>query len=669
MRKNKYGSFDDLSVQNKVDIEKVIEVIEGLEINFDIYYGYPVIDENNKKDYVKGLLITDKGIISLYEHTEEEESYKARIFQLISQDKSLVSLLYTNLSLIKSVELKDITSIVSAASSGDNLLSEENIMKVNRAIQMAYGLSNIDKREIVKHDSLGAKIKKRNSFIGKYDATQFNMIHAYENKNLRIRGLAGSGKTILMVKKMAYLHYKDKNKKIAFVFYTQSLKQTILKMFKKFYKDYDRYGEPNFSNISILHSWGGKYTSGFYSEMAKICNEPVINLFDAKSSKAIGEDAFEYVCRRLIENLSAEKLEVYDYVFIDEAQDFKIQFYNLVKKSLKTNGKIIYAYDELQSLNEDNSIPSKSEIFGDEECVDINLKISYRTPVQVLSTAHALGLGIYREVPEGELPFVNMIKDKDVWKDIGYEVVDGELNYGKYVELKRTEDIINDPDILNVIQTTSLDTQYKQLSELIMKLINEEDVLAEDILVIDLDGKYLKNNHQTFRSIFNKLAREKNFLEDDKVKVSINLINKDNPNVYKNEGQVAYTTIFRAKGNEANIVFIINAGTLQMLKSHSRNQIFTAMTRTKYAVWLIGENIEGYINEIRKVEQEQYKLSFTYPTELELEEIQTYGEIDSRSEINYYGVEKNFEELLENNPDLAKLLLDKLNNKIVMTED
>lgn len=669
MRKNRYGSFDDLSLQNRQDIENVIDKIEKANIEFDIYYGYPVIDENNKKDYVKGLIITQKGIISLYEYSEEEVSYRARIFQLISQDSALVSLLYSNKDLLKFIELNKIENIVSAVSSGEDLLTDENIIKVNRAIQMAYGLSNVDNREILKEDSLGEKIKKRNSYIGKYDATQFNMIHSYENKNLRIRGLAGSGKTILMVKKMAYLHYKDKNKKIAFVFYTQSLKQTILKMFKKFYKDYDRYGEPNFSNVSVLHSWGGKYTSGFYSELSNICNEPVINLFEAKTSKAIGEDAFEYVCRRLISNLSVEKLEVYDYVFIDEAQDFKIQFFNLVKKSLKNEGKIIYAYDELQSLNEDNSIPSKSEIFGEEECIDINLKISYRTPVQVLSTAHALGLGIYREVEEGELPFVNMIKDKEVWKDIGYEVVDGELSYGKYVELKRTEDMIDDQNILNVLPNSSEEMQYQQLSQLIMKLIDEEDILAEDILVIDLDSKNLKVNHQFFRNTFNNLARENGFLEEDKIKISINLINKDNPNVYRNKGQVAYTTIFRAKGNEANIVFVINAGALQMLKSHSRNQIFTAMTRTKYAVWLMGEKIEGYINEIRKIEEKHYKLAFTYPTEPELEKIKTYGEIDSKSELNYYGVEKNFEELLGNNPELAKYLLNKLNDKLVGTED
>ena len=54
--------------------------------------------------------------------------------------------------------------------------------------------------------TMGAKIKERNTYIGNYDSTQFNMVHSPLNSHQRIRGLAGSGKTILMLKKLAFLH-------------------------------------------------------------------------------------------------------------------------------------------------------------------------------------------------------------------------------------------------------------------------------------------------------------------------------------------------------------------------------------------------------------------------------------------------------------------------------
>ena len=139
-------------------------------------------------------------------------------------------------------------------------------------------------------------------------------------------------------------------------------------------------------------------------------------------------------------------LNIYDYVFLDEAQDFGINFFHLALKSLKENGKLIYAYDEMQTLGDDKkSVPTKLEIFGDKDCKDIDLRTCYRTPKEILVTAHALGLGIYRDV---ENPIVNMIEDIKVWESIGYEVVDGKLKYGSYVKLDRKQtysNLISDP--------------------------------------------------------------------------------------------------------------------------------------------------------------------------------------------------------------------------------
>ncbi|PGU78926.1 DEAD/DEAH box helicase [Bacillus cereus] len=664
MSSQKFGSFEDLSTTTRQKIEMLMSKLDEEQYTYSIYYGYPIIDENNKKDFVKGIIISEKGIIILYENPEEKNLYTTRIFQLVSQDSSLFGILRGIGDFIIEFNLND-SKMLENLKQVPPKLTADIILKINRAVQMAYGLTNEDERELSKPTSLGAKIKERNTFIGMYDENQFNMIHAHQNQNIRVRGLAGSGKTILMAKKMAYLHYKDRNKKMAFVFYTLSLKQTVLRLFKQYYNDYDRYGEPDFSKIDIFHSWGGMYKKGFYSLIAQYSNRPFYTLGDAQSKKNLKEDPYEFVCRDILENVKDENLDLYDYVFIDEAQDFKINFFKMARKSLKKDGKLIYAYDELQSLNEDNSIPPKSEIFGNDECIDINLKTSYRAPVQVLTVAHALGLGMHRETNGEELSFVNMIKDKSVWTDVGYYVANGKLEYGEYVELERKEEKVQDNCIVNTKICNSPTEQYEKLSEKIITLINEEDILPEDILIIDLETQQVNNNHATFKKIFNNLARKKDFVKNEKVAASINLINRDNPNVVKIKDAIPYTTIFRAKGNEANIVFIVNTDTLQMIQSVTRNKIFTAMTRARYAVWLMGtRDIEAYRKEIEIVENNNYMLKFTYPSEQELEKIKTYGEVDSRNQIKFNTAEKSFDELIKSNPDLAKYLLQQMQSKV-----
>ena len=83
----------------------------------------------------------------------------------------------------------------------------EEIRKINRAIQKAYNLSSEDDRKVSSKDTLGYKLKERNTYIGNYDSTQFNMVESDIKAHQRIRGLAGSGKTILMLKKIARTHY------------------------------------------------------------------------------------------------------------------------------------------------------------------------------------------------------------------------------------------------------------------------------------------------------------------------------------------------------------------------------------------------------------------------------------------------------------------------------
>lgn len=67
------------------------------------------------------------------------------------------------------------------------------------------------------------------------------------------------------------------------------------------------------------------------------------------------------VCKDLIDNKSIR--EIFDYILVDEAQDFPLDFFLLVEKVLKQLKKVVIAYDELQTTN-DIKIPDFSVLFG-----------------------------------------------------------------------------------------------------------------------------------------------------------------------------------------------------------------------------------------------------------------------------------------------------------------
>ena len=89
-----------------------------------------------------------------------------------------------------------------------------------------------------------------------------------------------------------------------------------------------------------------------------------------------------------------------------------------------------------------------------------------------------------------------------------------------------------------------------------------------------------------------------------------------------NNDSVAFTGIYRAKGNEAAMIYVINAqhcfeSSFEMSKV--RNQLFTAITRSKAWVRVlgVGRNMEGLIAEYSQVKDHQYTLDFVYPTKVQ----------------------------------------------------
>ena len=618
-----YGDFTSLSENVEGKIKTVVSKIKEKNIeSISVYYGYPIVTLDNAENIMKCCIVSAKGILALCEVEREKIIYKRHLTQIMMVDEALSSLVFSDSNVIECV-LFDDDKEIDAFLSRSELMSREQFKAANGIIQNIYGLIKSDDREIHDANSLGALIKKRNNSMSMLDSAQFNTVYNTIRTHSRIRGLAGSGKTILLVKKMAYLHYKNPELELAYVFYTKSLKQYIERLFRDFYHDFDKVKDPDMRKIHILHSWGGSEMAGFLSVT---CRE---NGIVCKSwAEAKNHGGFEYACNDAL-NVSGGKIAPkYNYIFIDEAQDFCLSFFKLALKTLKYTGKMIYAYDELQSLNENNTMPTKQQIFGDDVCEDINLSVCYRTPMEILVAAHSLGLGIYKRNADGSNGIVNMMEDYTIWNAVGYKIKNGELGYGKYVEMYRDEEIEFKPsDSVRIFKTASEKDQYKSVAEEIFRLLEKEDVSPEDIMIIDLNTLSLQDDYTAFKtSLYN---------EGNPFQINLNLVNKDNAFAFRKKGSLTYTSIFRAKGNEANIVFVINTQSMSSISSVSRNRIFTAMTRAKFMVYLYGvatgesSVMNSYEAELEAVKLNDYELRFIYPTEKELKEMRSIAKVES----------------------------------------
>ena len=493
----------------------------------------------------------------------------------------------------------------------------------NRILKIMSGHSALDKpKRPVPERFKGKKvdiISEIERQIGDYDFDEEQVVISRQIPPgpQRIRGLAGTGKTIVLTMKIAYMHYIHPDWNLVYTFNTQSLYDQIQSLISRFYAHFSSGGTPNFEKVKILHGWGGTTKDGLYNYLCRIVNKPARKWDDA-------QDFFQYTknsellglcCTELISNTVLP--EVFDAILVDEAQDFDRNFLVFCHRILKWPKRIVWAYDELQSL-EDVSIPTAVDIFGVNEqghpVVDLDgvyedgiekdfiLLKSYRNPRIVLVAAHFFGMGIFRA--KGPIQF---IPTKEGWDDVGYKV-EGELTTGKTVGIERlTQNSPNNLELFtskeNILNINKFSEKQHELDALCQSIQNDiftEGILPEEIVVIGLTSSDL------FKKYFPYIKKQLSIFG-----VNSKLIGVDTArDQFKVPNYVSLSTVFKAKGNEAHVVYVFNfersESSPEILKF--RNMAFTSMTRAKG--WC---NIFGTGKSMEAISLEFSTLMSSYP--------------------------------------------------------
>jgi superfamily I DNA and RNA helicase len=499
----------------------------------------------------------------------------------------------------------------------------------------------------------------------------------------RIRGIAGSGKTLLLCQKAARMHLQHPEWDIALVFFNRSLYELMPRYVAQWLQHWtEEEISPDFVNgkLKILHAWGARDRTGFYSMLR-----------DANGGSAIVTEAVHGTvteklaasCRRLLTQ-SPSIIPMFDVVLVDEAQDlatggeFKYQdkqaFYWLAWQALRPIKpdqaklrRLIWAYDEAQDLGS-LTVPSYKEVFGQTLSPYLSGKITgpryaggilknevmqccYRTPGKILMASHALGMGLLRE--GGMLTGFTRKSD---WERIGYQVKSGDFRSSQIpVVLHRPKENSRNPiseisSVPSILfqQYTDYDEQCKKIAQLIEQNL-QEGLQHRDILVLVLgataDNKNKINNASCCLQsrLANKLHEHgiNYYLPGAMEQNSSRQKNSRNSDSFRCDNAITVARIPEAKGHEAAMVYVVGLEFLAQDEANLilRNQLFVSMSRSLAWVHLSAANamVYNFYNEIQQAISTDDTLTFKYrrPTRVidDLDPHLSYDLVDETEDI------------------------------------
>lgn len=684
---------------NPIPTDQLVQDLSNLSIDGTLYTGYPILASADDKIFVDALLIAQKyGVVvfhfpsdglddsDFWDRIEEDQNAlyfgvrqkladkkELRIGKTLAVEPTIICYLPSRMTVPSDKSLNATTrSELSSFLTSLKPIPQEYIRLVNAAVQRVSTIRPPKKRLSVKKvDSRGAVLKIIEKNINNLDRWQ-NLAAIESPEGLQcIRGLAGSGKTIVLALKAAYLHACNPEWNIAVTFYTRSLYQQFQDLIRRFSFEHLR-DEPDWTKLRIIHAWGSYAEEGIYSEIASAYGIKPKSFAEAKTVYGAGE-SFSGVCQELFDEIkSKDSIPLYDVLLVDEGQDFPKSFFQLVyHKALRHPQRLAWAYDELQNLG-DYDVAPPEELFGVSlhnlegmPNQDLILPVCYRNTPWALTIAHALGFGIYRD--DG---FVQLFHDPTgiLWRRIGYEIVSGDVVPGHNVKLRRRRDStpeyfykLDENDAVQVKVLDNAEDQAKWVAESIINNINNDELEPSDILVIFPNPLSVKRDADLLRNI----------LESRDLSTHIAGITTSRDILFQ-EDSIAITGIYRAKGNEAPMVYVVNSqyGVPGPELIKRRNTLFTAITRSKAWVRICGYGslMEELKTEIDRIVKRNYQLEFEVPSQEELTRRRTiYKELTSEDRVQIKSLADIVSRLESGDlsvENIPKGLLDKLKKQI-----
>jgi len=489
---------------------------------------------------------------------------------------------------------------------------------------------NDDRYVWMQDDNTPVKVSNRKDVLDKIELTLFEMDILQEKlgKQIppgpqRIRGIAGSGKTVILAQRAAHLHLKYPDWDIAFIFFTRSLYDQIRREVDRWLRRFSNNRvtlEDTDNKIKILHAWGAADKEGFYSRFRDQLRLSKILDFPLRGSPT--EILAQLYCRVLEHQSPIEPC--YDVILIDEGQDLVVDeqlkfkecqpIYWLAWQALRPISsekphlrRLYWAYDEFQSLDA-LIVPEYKELFGKdlaEKLVGRSASVKYegnifknavmrccyRTPGNILVAAFAMGAGLLR--PKGRL---SRFEKEDLEKS-GF-MMEGDLrSNNSLIRIGRNAENSKNPVVElweePFIEFNTFNNREEEVQALVQKVSEAKNSgfkLDRQLMVISL-GDNKKTQIQQRRIAESLVQAKIDFFIPGSQGINQTDFQGDR-SLFWIENAITLTGIHRAKGNEAFWVFITGLENIEEDNPQLRNQLFVAMTRTKGWLWISGLKLE-----------------------------------------------------------------------------
>jgi superfamily I DNA and RNA helicase len=376
--------------------------------------------------------------------------------------------------LIEVIEFKesdDITSILNS-----NSLSSLNARKGELLISLLTG--SINDIERVEGDIPTSSLEQIKKNIILFDGEQTRFIFKeHDKERITIQGLAGAGKTELLLHKLKDIYINEENSKIFLTCFNKILAKDLKERIPEFF-DFMKVEEQIKweERLWVERSWGSlrDKNSGVYSF---ICSH-----YQIPFQRYSWGVTFESVCKNALGRLNQLEKEgkfepFFDYILIDESQDFNEAFFKLCEKVTKK--QVYIAGDIFQNIYDYNTVTDNKP--------DFLLNRVYRTDPKTLMFAHAVGFGLL------ERPVVRWLSDEE-WVACGYNIQKEGDNYSFSREpLSRFEDI--DDEISSLELCVAEDDNYLDKVLWSIRDIQEKNPTVEpgDIGIV-----FLENNDKNY---------------------------------------------------------------------------------------------------------------------------------------------------------------------------
>ena len=429
------------------------------------------------------------------------------------------------------------------------LKDELDIKKVDLLISLFIGsINDIDRvKEGLPKTTLDRVKQKIQLFDG--DQTRF-VYQKPSKKKIRIQGLSGTGKTELLLHKLKELYTSKPNSKIFFTCHNKILADNLRKRIPSFFNFMKVEQQIEWeSRLWCANAWGtnSEPNSGAYRYICAKYQIPYYGWSHQMSfSKACG-----LACQDLRVKYKTKIPPAFNYMLIDESQDFDVNFLELC--DLVTEDNIYIAGDIFQSIF-DAQISSTIE-------PDFLLGKCYRTDPKTLMFAHALGMGLFEETK------LRWLETKE-WIDCGYLVnIDEERQFHLSREpLRRFEDIEEEFESIEIVRVQH-DAKYEDsVLKILHEIIDQNPTVKPD----DIGIIFLDYGNETYR-----LAD----VLEVKIKLSLNWdVNK----AYETKIKIPETILISNRNNVKGLEFpFVICISHKITKDPSyRNSLYTMLTRS-----------------------------------------------------------------------------------------